>query len=186
MKKFMLFNLWFTIAAASHAVSISSVSYGGNGCPAESLQTTIKDDGTVVLEPKAFDVSIPSSRFDRKACDVAIALDVPEGQAVAFSKASMIGTVELQAQMSMVLTAETFFAGQRGPTFTQSIAGRSSTRFNKEMTPPVAWSKCGESVILRLNSAVVLQSKTTSNDNAGVAVNKITIERPFTKKCTGI
>lgn len=176
-----LVTVFFALLALN--MYAQTISYGGNGCPPDSIQTTQNADGTLLLETDAYDVLVNDTNLARESCNIALSWDVPEGYAVAFSNATVSGDVDLRTGVSLVFEAETFLAGRNGQQFSSSITGPASFPMHKEMTPSLVWSECGSSPMFRLNTSLVLRSNLTDLQPSTARIEKIIIPQPYVKKC---
>ena len=156
-------------------IEIGDIGYGGNGCPSSS-SSKIKDpkfDKKIVFEPLDFylEAGKDSKRLIRKTCNLSIPVKVPQGVSISFDNLDFSGNIDLEKGDSLRFSAEYFVAGHRGPKIKRTFKGPETKSF--QLSPglgtPNSWTKCGESVNLRINTALLLRSKVTS-DNKGFAV----------------
>jgi hypothetical protein len=150
-------------AYSAHAddISLGTPGYGGTGCPANSVSTTLSPDGKALS--LLFDGYIAQAGgdtgkgFDRKACNVAIPVHVPQGRSVSVLAVDYRGFNQLPRGARSRFNVEYFFAGSRGPSFTRSFTGPTEKDYliqNKLVADALVWSACGEDVNLRTNSSI--------------------------------
>jgi hypothetical protein len=105
--------------------------------------------------------------FDRKSCNIAIPVFVPQGFTVSILKIDFRGFNHLPQSATSQFNVEYFFAGERGPAFRKDFRGPLDEDYliNNELTArSIVWSGCGADVNLRTNSS--MRVKTVSNKEA--------------------
>ncbi len=157
-------SLALTSSAEAFAqVELGQIAVGGTGCPAGTAM--------VLLSPDLLSVQVRYSQFeavaggtrgiDRKACSLAIPLQLPPGLSVALINARYVGIADVSDGASAQITTESFIAGSQGPKVSRTITGPAQGGFmvvSSVDTDQRIFSGCGESVILRTNTSVVAQS----------------------------
>ncbi len=145
--------------AAPAPIEILGLSYGGNGCPASSANVSVSPNGQELI--LVFDKFIAlgnDPKHSRKSCNISIPFKVPPGFQISLYDAEYRGYVAPQTQG--LLRAEYFFAGSRGPIFQRTFNGELNyTARDSLITMANVWSKCGESVNMRVNAAMTAQGK---------------------------
>ncbi|MBE9216055.1 DUF4360 domain-containing protein [Plectonema cf. radiosum LEGE 06105] len=140
-------------AFAQPKVQIVGANYGGSGCPAGSASVTVSPDGqelSILFDGYVADASAkPAER--RKNCNLTIPVKVPAGFQVSVYKFDYRGYVA--PATTGRLTAEYFFAGQRGPKIVRNIRGEKDYLASDNIQTLV-WSRCGDSVNMRVNSGL--------------------------------
>ncbi len=154
-------------AVAQNDISLGYPSYGGNGCPNGSASATLSPDGKAlsVIFDQFITEAGPSSgkQIDRKSCNVAIPVHVPNGFSVSIIAVDYRGFVSLPSNATARLQAEYFFAGMTGPRFAQDFRGRQDTDYTFNNTLGVqamVWSPCGADVNLRVNASMMVKNNT--------------------------
>jgi hypothetical protein len=173
----LIFWLSFIVFGTSHADLV----YNGNGCPEGTADWYVDDNGAWHLLLSAFNVEINANRFERKACNIAVALNVPEGYSANFGAVSLTGYYDIQQGAHAVLEADPFFAGSVGPHFKTRINGGSSGNIEFNYIADV-WSACGQSPILRLNTSLFLRGSSRQQESV-VILDEIVIGKPLLTKC---
>jgi len=137
--------------------------YGGNGCPSGSASVTLSPDQkslSIIFDQFIVETD-DYKRLDRKSCNIAIPVKVPQGYSISIIEADYRGFVSLPRGAQARLTAEYFFAGKRGPQFAKSWVGAQDTDYNFGNNiglEALVWSPCGADVTLRVNSAMMVRS----------------------------
>ena len=100
--------------------------------------------------------------IDRKSCNIAIPINIPQGFSVSVISVDYRGFVSLPSRRSTArLSAEYFFAGQRGPVFGKTFMGSQDTdyTFSNDISVVASiWSQCGASPTLRVNTSMLLKN----------------------------
>jgi Domain of unknown function (DUF4360) len=146
---------------AAGDISLGEPGYGGTGCPAGSVSVTLSPDAkSLSLLFDQYVVSVggdTGKSFDRKSCNIAIPVHVPQGLSVSVLKIDYRGFNHLPQGTSSQFNVEYFFAGTRGPSFQRKFHGPVDADYfiNNELTAEaIVWSGCGADVNLRTNSSM--------------------------------
>ncbi|TNM65285.1 DUF4360 domain-containing protein [Aliirhizobium smilacinae] len=161
----IVFASLLTASAASAApaqdISLGVPGYGGSGCPSDSVSATISPDGkalSLLFDNYVVEAGGETGKsFDRKTCNVAIPVHVPQGRSVSVLAIDYRGFNQLPRGARSQFNVEYFFAGTRGPSFTRSFNGPTEKDYlisNKLVAESLIWSACGEDVNLRTNSSI--------------------------------
>jgi hypothetical protein len=152
-------------ALASGSIRLGIPGYGGTGCPAGSASVTLSPDAkslSILFDSYVAEAGPSAGRsLDRKTCNVAIPVHIPQGFSVSVFKIDYRGFVSVprgQAQFNV----EYFFAGNQGPQFTKTFNSGTEKEYlltNNLAMGNVVWSRCGEDVNLRVNSSVLARSQ---------------------------
>ncbi len=166
------------VPASAHAddIALGVPGYGGTGCPDGSVSATLSpDQKSLSLIFDSYEVSAGGTTgrsFDRKSCNVAIPVHVPQGMSVSVLSVDYRGFNHLPRGASSQFNVEYFFAGGRGPSFRRSFYGAldSDYTINNPLTvSAMVWSACGADVNLRTNSSMRLS--TVNNAEAMATVD---------------
>jgi hypothetical protein len=148
-------------AAAPEPIRLGEPGYGGTGCPAGTVSATLSPDQTSLsLLFDAFTVSAPTptgGTLDRKTCQIAIPVTVPQGYSIGIVSVDYRGFHSLPYGAMSQFSADYFFAGRQGPRFSKAWYGQqdSDYLFNNTLgLEAVVWSPCGAQVILRTNASM--------------------------------
>jgi len=146
-------------------ISLGEPGYGGTGCPAGSVSVTLSPDAkslSLLFDEYQVVVGGESGKsFDRKSCNIAIPVHVPQGLSVSILKIDFRGFNHLPRSASSQFNVEYFFAGSKGPSFQRKFRGPIDEDYliNNEITAQaIVWSGCGADVNLRTNSSMRLSS----------------------------
>ena len=181
MKSLLIGTLAFaTIATALPAsaddISLGAPGYGGTGCPAGSVSATLSPDGkslSMLFDEYTVSAGGTTGRaFDRKACNVAIPVHVPNGYSIAVLGVDYRGYNHLPPRAASQFNVEYFFAGGRGPAFRRTFNGALDSDYfisNQLTAESFVWSPCGADVNLRTNSSMRLG--TVNNQEASSSVD---------------
>lgn len=164
MKQLLLVAAFLSLSSLANAqLRLGEPGYGGNGCPAGSAN--------VILSPDQTELSILFDSFmveasgrttvDRKSCNLAIPVHVPQGYSVSIINVDYRGFNSLPQGARSSLTAEYFFAGGRGPRTVRNFVGELNSDYlvnDRLQATALVWSRCGESVTLRVNASMMVQT----------------------------
>jgi hypothetical protein len=123
MKKLLFFLSLLMIsstALAQPSLSLGQPSYGGTGCPAGSASVAINPDKTslsILFDEYLSEAGFNGKQMDRKSCNIAIPVHVPQGFSVSVFKTDYRGFASVPHGGYGNLNVEYFFAGQQGPRF---------------------------------------------------------------------
>lgn len=156
-------------AGASYAqndISLGEPGYGGTGCPGGSVSATLSPDAkslSLLFDSYSVEAGGDTGKsFDRKSCNIAIPVHVPQGLSIAVLAIDYRGYNNLPAGANTQFSVEYFFAGTRGPTFSRTFKGVLDDDYliqNELTAQSVVWSKCGTDVNLRTNSSIRVTTK---------------------------
>jgi Domain of unknown function (DUF4360) len=145
--------------ASAAPVEITGLTYGGSGCPADSVRIKVNSNGRklILLFDKFVAVGSDASQ-SRKSCNISIPIKVPGGYQISLSDAEFRGYISPRTKAT--LRSEYFFAGQRGPTFVRNFAGANNYAVRDRPAELAnVWSACGQSVNMRVNSSMTARGQ---------------------------
>lgn len=178
MKKLILLASAALLATSTLAddISLGTPGYGGTGCPEGTVSATLSPDKkSLSLLFDQYQVAVGGTSgksFDRKSCNIAIPVHVPQGLSVSILQIDFRGFNHLPQQATSQFNVEYFFAGTRGPTFKKVFRGLLNEDYliNNELTvQALAWSGCGADVNLRTNSS--MRVNTVANREAMASID---------------
>lgn len=178
MKKIILLMASMILSALAFAddISLGEPGYGGTGCPAGTVSVTLSPDAkSLSLLFDQYQVSVGGTTgksFDRKSCNIAIPVRVPQGMSVSVLKIDFRGFNRLPQSATSQFDVEYFFAGTKGPAFQRRFRGPLEEDYliNNELTvQSIIWSGCGADVNLRTNSS--MRVSTVSNREAMASID---------------
>lgn len=160
----VLLSLFVASAAHANGLTLGEPQYGGTGCPAGSASVALSPDQTAVSI--LFDQYVVEAggnkSFDRKNCNIAIPVKVPQGYSVSVFAIDYRGFTGLPSGGRAQLTVDYFLAGNgRGVRSTKTFRGPMADDYLKSDTlgmQAVVWSACGADTILRANTSMLVQS----------------------------
>lgn len=165
-------------AGASYAddIALGEPGYGGTGCPDGSASVTLSPDAkslSILFDEYYVEVGGSTNKsLDRRSCNVAIPVHVPQGLSVSILTIDYRGYNSLPAGASSTFAVEYFFAGVQGPKFQKTFNGSLDKDYlitNKLQASALVWSACGADVNLRTNSSI--RVRTTQNKEALATVD---------------
>ena len=178
MKKSILLFSTILLSAPAFAgdISLGEPGYGGTGCPAGTVSVTLSPDAkSLSLLFDQYQVAVggdTGKSFDRKSCNIAIPVHVPQGMSVSILKIDYRGFNFLPRGATSQFNVEYFFAGTRGPSFQRKFYGPINDDYlihNELTAEALVWSGCGADVNLRTNSS--MRVGTTSNQEAMASID---------------
>ncbi len=163
----------FPSFAFADTIRLGAPAYGGTGCPDGSASVSLSDDQkslSILFDNFVAQAGGDTNKsMDRKVCNVAIPVHVPNGLSVSILAIDYRGFYDLPKNAKATFGVEYFFAGVRGPSFTKNFSGASSKDYtitNKLQANALVWSACGADVILRTNPSIRV---TTSQNKEAMA-----------------
>lgn len=161
----LLFSVFSCTAAYADDIALGIPGYGGNGCPSNSVSATLSPDTkslSLLFDEYIVQAGGDSGKsVDRKTCNIAIPVHVPQGRSVSVFAVDYRGFNQLPRGARSQFNVEYFFAGARGPYFTESFSGPREKDYlisNKIVGDAMVWSPCGADVNLRTNSSIRVNS----------------------------
>ncbi len=162
-----------TLGHAQEPITLGEPGYGGTGCPGGSVSATLSPDATslsLLFDQYLVEAGGETGKtFDRKSCNVAIPVHVPQGMAVSILAIDYRGYNNFPVGANSQFNVEYFFAGARGPVFSKKFNGPKDEDYlihNELTAKTIVWSACGADVNLRTNSSIRV---TTSGNKQALA-----------------
>lgn len=161
----LLSTIVFTgINANAAQIELGEPRYGGTGCPAGSASVALSPDQTAISI--LFDQYVVEAggrkTFDRKNCNIAIPVRVPNGYSVSVFAIDYRGFTGLPAGGRAQLNVNYFLAGDgQGIRTTKNFRGPRSSDYmttDRLGLESIVWSGCGADTILRANTTMLVQS----------------------------
>ncbi len=176
-----LIALTLTPNAMAEGIELGEPAYGGTGCPAGSASVSVSPDGGAVS--LLFDQYVveagDTKSFDRKNCNIAVPVKVPNGYSVSVFAIDYRGFVQLPAGARANLSVNYFLAGGgRGVTSNKTFRGATSDNYvttDRLGLEAIVWSACGADTILRANTSMLVNSN-SRRDQAMATVDSADIE----------
>src|SRR5689334_8347785 len=105
----------FTSVAHADDIALGTPGYGGTGCPDGSASVTLSPDAkslSILFDSFVVDAGGATNKaFDRKVCNVAIPVHVPQGLSVSILAIDYRGHNEIPVGAKSTFGVEYFFAG---------------------------------------------------------------------------
>jgi hypothetical protein len=182
----MRLNQIWTVALATLAstasvafaddIAVGIPSYGGTGCPAGSASVTLSPDAkslSILFDSFTTEAGgMTGKSVDRKSCNIAIPVHVPQGYSLSVFQIDYRGFNALPQGARSQFNVEYFFAGFTGPRYTKSFWGPQNQDYlinNRLMAEAVIWTPCGKDVNLRTNTSMM----TSTNANREQALSSV-------------
>lgn len=154
-----------TLLSWADAPTLGEPSYNGSGCPLGSASVALSPDysALTILFDSYSALAGGASRktMDRKTCNIGIPVHVPQGKSVSLFTIDYRGFNSIPQGAYATFNAEYFFAGATGPKFEKRWDGREEDSYtirNVLAAETIVWSRCGEDVTLRVNSAIMART----------------------------
>lgn len=170
----MIAGLFAGSAAMAQSLQLGQPQYGGNGCPGGSASTVISPDNqelSILFDQYIAEAGgTTGKRIDRKSCNLAVPVRVPQGWSVAVFKVDYRGYTAVPSGGQVKLESEYFWAGTRGPKASRAFNGPradSYTVTDDLIANTLVWSACGAEVILRVNSNITAQANARLDQTMG-------------------
>jgi hypothetical protein len=152
------------VSANAQDLQLGTPEYGGTGCPAGSANVSLSSDSksiSLLFDQYVVEAGGDKS-FDRKNCNIAIPVTIPQGYSVSVFAIDYRGFTGIPAGGRAQLSVDYFLAGfGRGVRTTKTFTGPASSDYLKSdslQAEAVVWSPCGGSTILRANTTMLVQS----------------------------
>lgn len=160
---------------SANQVRIGHPSYGGTGCPAGTASAIVSPDQSaisILFDQFTVEAGRDVGRsMDRKACNLSIPVEVPNGFSVSIFQVDYRGYNQVPWGATNTFEAEYFWAGSRGPRLTRQFRGPVNDSFTLTdtlMANTLVWTPCGQSVTLRVNANIRAQSNRRGEQTLGV------------------
>jgi hypothetical protein len=156
----------FAGTAFADDIALGEPSYGGTGCPDGTASATLSPDAkslSILFDQYYAEAGGSTNKsFDRKSCNIAIPVHVPQGISVSVLQIDYRGYNNVPTGGKTTFNVEYFFAGIKGPSYTKNFNGPVDDEFliqNQLTAQAMVWSACGADVNLRTNSSIRVQTK---------------------------
>ena len=167
----MIAGLLFAASASAgnpNDIYLGEPGYAGSGCPAGSASAVLSPDKktlSVLFDEYVAEAGGSTGKtIDRKSCNLAIPVHVPQGLSISLLKVDYRGYTYLPKRSMARFNVNYFFAGARGPRLGKTFNARRSTiddeytYTNKLIATAWTWSPCGRDVNLRINSSMMVRN----------------------------
>jgi hypothetical protein len=150
--------------AAGDDLVLGQPGYGGTGCPGGTASVSLSPDQKSISF--LFDQYVVEAgggkSFDRKNCNIAIPVRVPNGYSISVFAIDYRGFYGLPSGATAQLNVNYFLAGGgRGVRSTKNFRGPANSDYLTTDTlglEAVVWSACGADTILRANTTMLVRT----------------------------
>ncbi|KAI9205407.1 uncharacterized protein BJ171DRAFT_598514 [Polychytrium aggregatum] len=156
-------------------VAISSITYGGSGCPQGTVGTSIASDSTsfTLIYDQFVASAGPSSTItdSRKFCQISLGIHVPPGWQFSILTVDYRGFVQLPASGTASESGFYYFQGRGNQApFSVDFTGPISKNYLKRAydavpTQNLNWSDCGQSTVVNIQNSVLIHVDPASGDS---------------------
>lgn len=159
------------LTAHADTIRLGIPAYGGTGCPAGTASAVLSPDQKTLSvlfdQYQAEAGGVTGRTLDRKACNLAIPVHVPQGFSISVFQIDYRGFAALPPAGRARFNVEYFFAGSAGPRSSKSVVG--PTNQDYALTDilgaaALVWSPCGADTNLRINSNLMVQTNSAMQD----------------------
>lgn len=168
--------------ALAQRLELGFPSHAGTGCPQGTVSAALSPDNqqlSILFDSYTVESGYTNNRqLDRKSCNIAIPVRVPQGYSVSIISLDYRGFVDVPRGGRAQLSVDYFFAGGRGPRFTRDFRGPRSGDYlinNRLVAEAVVWSACGASTNLRTNTSLLVETNSRF-DQAQASLDSIDVE----------
>lgn len=157
-------------AALADTISVGQPEYGGNGCPVGSVSAVLspgQEALSVIFDKYIAEAGRSSGKsLDRKSCNVAVPVHIPQGLSVGIFKVDYRGFASIPAGGNGSHNVEYFFAGARGPRVSTPFRNTQQDYLitHNLQTSAIVWTPCGADTNLRINSNILAQTNRNWDD----------------------
>lgn len=152
-------------------IALGHPGYAGSGCPRGSVSTTLSPDKkslSILFDEFVLEAGpMVGKTMDRKNCNIAVPVHVPNGFSVSVMAIDYRGYNFLPRGARSQFSVEYFFAGQQGPRYRKTFMGMLDQEYllsNKIGLVANVWSRCGEDVNLRVSTSMRLLNRSRVED----------------------
>lgn len=149
----------------AEAQSIGDAQVVGTGCSAKNVEVALTQNQTnlsVNLEGFAVEAGRTlGRRLDRKACQVSMPVQVPEGYQVSVTAVEYKGYTSVPAGGMARIEIETFLGESRGLQTEKVFASPYDDTYRSNISSEgdsLTWSACGQNFDLKVKTAMLVQS----------------------------
>jgi hypothetical protein len=159
------------LIAHADDIKLGLPAYGGTGCPAGTASAVLSPDQktlSVLFDQYQAEAGGVSGRtLDRKSCNLAIPVHVPQGFSISIFQIDYRGFAAVPYGGLARFNVEYFFAGSGGPRSSKTVRGPTNQDYDltdRLAAAALVWSPCGASTNLRINSNLMVTSNRNLDD----------------------
>lgn len=170
-----------SIYAKADDIALGEAQYGGTGCPVGTASVALSPDAKAlsILFDQYVAEAGGAKSFDRKNCNIAIPVHVPNGYSVSILSIDYRGFVGLPAGGRAQLNVDYFLAGAgAGVRTTKRFTGAQNQDYltsDALGVEAMVWSACGADTVLRANTTMQVFSN-ARRDQAMATVDSADVQ----------
>lgn len=180
-KSFAFFLLCLGLNAhAADGIRLGDVQYGGTGCPGGTASVALSPDGSSLsILFDSYTVEAAGRRtIDRKNCNIAIPIHVPQGYSYSVVALDYRGFLGLPYGGRAQLSVNYFLAGQgQGVRTVKNFTAADNGEYLKTDRlglESIVWTACGADTVLRSNTSLFAQTN-SRGDQALATVDSVDV-----------
>ena len=157
--------------AMADDIQLGQPAYGGSGCPAGSASAVLSPDQkslSILFDQYITEAGgMSGRRLDRKSCNLAIPVRVPQGYSISVFQVDYRGYAAIPAGGRGQFNVEYFFAGSQGPRQTKTFNGPTNRQYDlsdRLTAEALVWTPCGADTNLRINTGLMVQTNAAYAD----------------------
>jgi Domain of unknown function (DUF4360) len=171
---FLVFTIASTLVRADD-IALGEPAYGGTGCPQGTVGITLSPDSKVLSV--IFDAFMAQAgkgagiSIDRKTCNLAVPVHVPQGLSLSVLKVDYRGYTFVPSGAMARFNVEYFLksigSSSTGPKGSRTFMGPVDGEYlisNEIGLVGNVWSACGQDVNLRINTAMLAKTNSKNQD----------------------
>jgi len=140
------------------ALRMEDAIVGGAACPAGSFTLALTNAGKVEIKTAAFNSEVSAEhRLERKACTLAIPLQLAENERLVIQAVTLTGSSSLREKATAVIDLNAFTGATTGNPVRKILEEGQEAAFTVEGESQQ--TDCGARSLLRLNASTTLQAK---------------------------
>ena len=145
------------------SIPMDDIKVAGTGCKDGNVYVQETSDGVQLLFNDLYVETGDGNRsINRKACNLAIPAQVPDGKRMVIEEATLVGISYLDKQSESKINVSTHFAGETAETVSESNT-KKGLKFSYLENSGTISSNCGQDVIVRAKASATLKGKSGYN-----------------------
>lgn len=168
-------------ANAQNGLKLGLPEHGGTACPQGTVSATVSPDGnevSILFDQYVAEAGGATGKsLDRKSCNIAIPVLVPQGYSVSIFQVDYRGFAAIPRGGRGQFNVEYFFAGSRGVRTSKLLRAGTESDYlftDRLEASALVWSACGASTNLRMNTSMLVGTN-RNRDDAMATVDSIDV-----------